>query len=56
MKKREKANPDSRWLLGCPVGKNLPRNAGDTGSILSPEIPYAVGHPSLCTRSTEPTL
>ena len=35
--------------------KNLPANAGDTGSIPGPgtKIPHAAGQPSLCVTTTE---
>ena len=38
-----------------PVVKNLPCNAGDTGSVSGPRIktPYAVGQLNLCMASTE---
>ena len=39
-----------------PVVKNLPSNAGDTGSIPGPgtKIPHAKGQLSLRTTTTEP--
>ena len=40
---------------GGPVLKNLPANAGDTGSISGlVMIPHAVELLSLCTITTEP--
>ena len=39
-----------------PMVKNLPCNAGDTGSIpgRGTKIPYAMGQLSLCATTTEP--
>ena len=45
-----------RDFPGCPVVKNPPCNAGDTGSVpgRGAEIPYATGQLSLQTSTTEP--
>ena len=40
---------------GGPVIKNLPANAGDTGSIPR-QIPHASDQLSQCTTATEPML
>ena len=42
-------------FAGGPVVKNLPANAGDTGSIsgLGTNITHAAGQLSLCARTTE---
>ena len=41
---------------GGPVVKNLPANAGGTGSIpgLGTKIPHAMGQLNPCTTTTEP--
>ena len=44
---------ESKDLPGGPVVKNLPANAGDTGSIPSGNIPHAKGQLSLCAMVTE---
>ena len=43
---------------GGAVGKNLPANAGDTGSsdLTVRKIPHAVEQLSLCATATEPAL
>ena len=43
-------------LLGGPVIKNSPSNAGDVGSIPArgTKIPHATGQLSPCTTTTEP--
>ena len=47
-----------RDFTAGPVLKNLPCNAGDTGSIPGPgtKIPYATEQLSPCTTTTEPSL
>ena len=37
-----------------PLVKNLPANAGHTGSICSEKIPHAMGQIIPCTSTTEP--
>ena len=51
-KKRKKA----RDFPGGTVVKNLPANAGDTGSIPGGKIPHAPEQLSLCATTTEPAL
>ena len=48
-------NPKHLYIPGGPVVKNLPSNAGDTGSIpgLGTEIPYATGQLRLSTTMRE---
>ena len=48
----------NRGFPGGSVVKNLPANAGDTGSILGlgSKILHAMGQLSLCTTVTEPKL
>ena len=41
---------------GSSVAKNLPANAGDTGSILDPGDPTAAEQLSLRTTTIEPVL
>ena len=47
---------NSRDFPAGPVVKNLPCNAGDTGSVpgQGTKIPYATGQLSLCVAASEP--
>ena len=48
---------DLRGFPGGTVVKNLPANAGDTGSSPGPgKIPHAVEQLSPCATTTEPEL
>ena len=52
-----KAKEQGRDFPGGPVVKNLPANAGDTGSIADPGRRHMpAGQLSPCTMTTEPVL